>query len=120
MKKYFMKDTEDELQFGDMVEVDLTEDMPDGGVKHKHLECKFIPELVDMLVEHDIIDVVSDEADTKEEDEPTEEECCIIEQMVIAHENLEAKVEELENEVVSLKNAVAKLVAKLHHGKQAV
>lgn len=60
MKKYFMKGTEDELQFGDMIELDFTKDTEDG-VKHCHMECKFLEELVPMLLENDIIEVVEDD-----------------------------------------------------------
>lgn len=108
-----MKGTEEELQFGDMVEVDLIKNMDDGGIRRKHLECKFVPELIPVLLEDDIIeeaDVESDEEDD-EDDIPSEEQCCIIEQMVIAHENLEAKVEQLEEELRSLKQKLAAVVA---------
>ena len=107
MKKYFMKNTEDELQFGDMIELDFTKDMPDGNVKHKHLECKFFPELIPMLLEEDIIEVVDDEEEPTEE---TPEDCCPIEQIIVAQEDLELKVEKLENELNSLKKVVTSMI----------
>lgn len=55
MKKYFMKGTQDEVQFGDMLELDFTKDTKNGTI-HKHLELKFIPELVDVLIEEDVIE----------------------------------------------------------------
>ena len=115
MKKYFMKNTEDELQFGDMIELDFTKDMPDGNVKHKHLECKFLPELIPMLLEEDIIEVVDDEEEPTEE---TPEDCCPIEQIIIAQEDLELKVEKLEKIVKEL-YAIVKKSSK-EHAKQAV
>lgn len=105
MKKYFMKGTEDELQFGDMVELDLTEDMPNGGVKHKHLECKFVPELVDMLLEDDIIEEVDDE------EEAMDDECPIMEELIKANEALELRVDNLESAVATLKAMIKKVVA---------
>lgn len=107
MKKYFMKNTEDELQFGDIIELDFTKDMPDGNVKHKHLECKFFPELIPMLLEEDIIEVVDEEEEPTEE---TPEDCCPIEQIIVAQEDLELKVEKLENELNSLKKVVTSMI----------
>ena len=107
MKKYFMKNTEDELQFGDMIELDFTKDMPDGNVKHKHLECKFFPELIPMLLEEDIIEVVDEKEEPTEE---TPEDCCPIEQIIVAQEDLELKVEKLENELNSLKKVVTSMI----------
>lgn len=109
MKKYFMKNTEDELQFGDMIELDLTEDMENGGVKHKHLECKFAPDLVDMLLEADVIEV--QEVEGEEEEEDTEDVCPVMQDLLAANEDLELKVENLEKEVAALKKVVASMIA---------
>ena len=107
MKKYFMKGTEDELQFGDMVELDLTEDMPDGGIKHKHLECKFVPDLVPMLLADDIIEEVDDEKD----EETMDEGCPLMEELIKANEDLELRVDNLESAVKTLKALINKVVA---------
>ena len=50
-----MKGTDDELQFGDQIELDITKDEEDRTV-HRHMDCKFIPELVELLLENDIIE----------------------------------------------------------------
>lgn len=105
-----MKGTEDELQFGDMVELDLTEDMPDGGIKHKHLECKFVPDLVSMLLADDIIEEVDDEKDEKDE-ETMDEGCSIMEELIKANEDLELRVDNLESAVKTLKALINKIVA---------
>ena len=55
MKKYFMKGTDDELQFGDMIELDFVGE-EDGVKKHTHLEVKFLPEYVDELLEEEVIE----------------------------------------------------------------
>lgn len=68
MKKYFMKGTDDELNIGDMIELDLTKDLPNGKVRHHHLECKFIPDLIPTLLESGVI-----EEEDEEEDEEKEE-----------------------------------------------
>ena len=113
MKKYFMKGTEDELQFGDLVELDITEDMPNGKIKHKHLDCKFMPDLIDTLLEAGVIEEVDvdDEEEEEEEEEITDEVCPMMQELIVANENLELKVEQLEKELNSLKKVVAALVA---------
>jgi len=60
MKKYFVKSSGEELEFGDMIVLDLTKEMENGKTKYQHLECKFVPELVDMLLENDIIEEKED------------------------------------------------------------
>lgn len=55
-KKYFMQETGKELKFGDMIELNLTKDLPNGHVKHLHFECKFIPDLIPLLLEEGIIE----------------------------------------------------------------
>lgn len=56
MKKYFMKGTNDEVQFGDVIQLDLTKN-ENGKLKHKHFECEFQPGIADYLVEEDVIEV---------------------------------------------------------------
>ena len=105
MKKYFLTGTDDELQFGEMIELDFTKDGKHG-VTHHHLECKFIPELVDMLLDNEIIE--------------DEEECCVdfensvkealqaIDEMYGVFHSLLERVDKLEAEVENLKNPKVK------------
>ena len=67
--KYYMFGTDDEVQFGDHIEVNFTEDTDKGTTKHYHFDCKFIPELVPMLLEHEVIEAEETEEDG--EDVPT-------------------------------------------------
>ena len=62
MKKYFMKGTEDELQFGDVIELDMV-GKEDGKTRHTHLEVEFMPELVEELLKEDIIEEQEEEDD---------------------------------------------------------
>ena len=112
MKKYFMKGTEDELQFGDLIELDLTKDMPNGKVKHHHLDCKFIPELIPLLLDAEVIDAV-DEEEEKKETLDFQEECPLFEDVLKANEALEMKVEKLEAAVDVLKESIANLIKKV-------
>lgn len=61
MEKYFMAGTENELQFGDHIEVDLAKETKDGHIKHHHIDCVFCPELVEVLEDAGVIDVEEDE-----------------------------------------------------------
>ena len=106
-----MKDTEDELQFGDMIEVDFTEDMPDGHVTHHHLDCKFIPDLVPMLVENDIIDVVSDEEGAKENAPIDFTEGCPKQELDDKMKSLEDTIKSLQKTIAALQKTLQTLVA---------
>lgn len=112
MKKYFMKGTEDEVQFGDMIELDLTEDMENGHVRHHHLDCKFIPDLVPLLLEQDIIEEVEDEEE-ETTGNPLEftEDCPVLQEVIKTNEALELKVEALESTLAKLDEKV-KLLCK--------
>lgn len=100
MKKYYLAGTDNEIQFGEMLELDFTRDGK-CGVTHHHMECKFIPELVDMLLENEIIEV--------EDDEDEEDECCC-EFAESAEEALEA-IGEMQEVFHDLLNRLAKLEA---------
>lgn len=66
MKKYFMKGTDDEIKFGEELELDFAKKTKHGTIRHNHLECVFVPELVEQLLEDNIIEV-------REEEEPKED-----------------------------------------------
>lgn len=107
MKKYFMKGSDKELQFGDMIEVDLTKNLPDGSVKYHHLECKFMPDLVDILLGNDIIE----EQCIDEEKDNDMENCPLMEEIFKTTEQLELRVENLESAINTLKALIKKVVA---------
>lgn len=68
MKKYFVVNTEEEVQFGDMIESDfIKKDEDTGRPAHHHLECTFAPEVVDFLIANGIIECRDDE-DTPDEE----------------------------------------------------
>lgn len=64
MKKYFMKGTDDELQFGDVIELDFVGE-EDGVRKHSHFEVEFKPEYIEELLEEEVIE----EREGEEEDD---------------------------------------------------
>ena len=71
MKKYFFKESGKEVKFGDMITLDLSEELPNGNVKYRHLDCKFVPGIAQYLIDEDIIEV-EDTEDTEENEEKWE------------------------------------------------
>ncbi len=106
MKKYFMQGTADELEFGDQIMLDLTKDMPNGKVQHHHLDCKFVPELVEMLLEDGIIEEHEVEDEDNGLEKPLDEGCPMMDELVKANQNLEHRVYDLEKEIDKLKAIV--------------
>lgn len=108
MEKFFMTDTNDELHFGDHIEVDLTKEMEDGHIKHHHIDCVFCPELVDMLLDAGIIEVEEDEDKEpftiKIEDDLDEDDYIdkVLKVLVTQIEILNTKVSKLESVVQEL------------------
>ena len=99
MKKYFMKGTDDELRFNDIIELDFMGE-EDGVTKHSHLEIEFLPELVDELLEEEVIEV----REEKDEDElidfeDAEKVLQDHEQMI---EHLTERIEALEKDIKRL------------------
>lgn len=109
MKKYFMQETAEELEFGDMIVLDLSHDMQNGHTKHHHLECKFMPELVPILLEEGII-----KEKEVEEDKPLDfqDNCPMVDDLLKANQNLEKRVYTLEKAVIKLREMVASFAVK--------
>lgn len=109
MKKYFLQETAEELEFGDMIVLDLSHDMENGHTKHHHLECKFMPELVPIFLEEGII-----EEKKVEEDKPLDfqDNCPMIDELLKANQNLEKRVYTLEKAVIKLREMVASFAVK--------
>lgn len=112
MKKYFMKGTEDELQFGDMIELNLVKE-EDGRKVHSHLECKFIPELIDMLLENDVIEVVEDEEKEEEEGLEFADDDSLIDDILEDIENIEKRLDILEESNKKTLKTIEKAYEKL-------
>lgn len=104
-----MQETAEELKFGDMIVLDLSHDMENGHTKHHHLECKFIPELVPILLEEGVI------VEKEVEDETPldfQDDCPTIDELLKANQNLEKRVYTLEKAVIKLREMVASLAFK--------
>lgn len=107
MKKYFMKDSGEELKFGDMIELDFTKDTNDGHTCHHHLECKFIPGLIPMLLEQGIIE--EKEFENKDTDTP-DDDCLETAQMIMfTLETIANKIKQMDNKITDLNKIVKNL-----------
>lgn len=66
MKKYFLKKDKTPVEFGDTIELDLVKTNEEGKKTMKTIKCQFLPELLPLLLEGDIVE-------EKEVDYPEEE-----------------------------------------------
>lgn len=112
MKKYFLQETAEELEFGDMIVLDLSHDMENGHTKHHHLECKFMPELVPILLEEGIIKEEEVKEDKPLDFQDDDTSCPLMEEVIKANEELELRVDKLEREVITFRQSIASLAAK--------
>lgn len=106
MKKYFMCETGNELEFGDMIELDLTKEQGDGSTLHKVVNCKFHPMLVESLIEQGIIEEIDDEEEGFNVDDQVVEE--FFEELIDGYVELNQRVTELEGEVANLSEKLKK------------
>lgn len=66
MKKYVLKDTNEVVDFGDIIELVLIKNNPDGTDKHKVKMVKFSEDLIPLLLEEGILDVLQDDENPQE------------------------------------------------------
>ena len=107
-----MQETAEELEFGDMIVLDLSHDMENGRTKHHHLECKFMPELVPILLEEGVIVEKEVKEDKPLDFQDNDTSCPLMEEVIKANEELELRVDKLEREVITFRQSIASLAAK--------
>lgn len=107
-----MQETAEELEFGDMIVLDLSEDMENGYTKHHHLECKFIPELVPILLEEGIIEEKEVDEDKPLDFQDDNAPCPSMEDVIKTNKKLESRIDKLEKAVIKLREMVASLAIK--------
>ena len=102
-----MKSSSEELQFGDIIELDFIKNTKNGLIHRHHLECKFLPDLVPLLLEQGIIieKEFSDESPTPSDNENYE----LAETILSTIETFALKLQQLEAEVNTLNKTVKKL-----------
>jgi hypothetical protein len=92
MKKYFLKGTGEELEFGDEIQLEM--------------ECKFHPDIADMLIEDGIIEEKETISFAEEDEEDSDE---AIDAICEDLENLDKRVEALEKLTKSMYNELIKI-----------
>lgn len=79
MTKYFMKGTDDEVQFGEEIKVVKTENTKTGK-KHSTLQCVFTPEIAEFLIAKKVIEA----HEVEDPEENDEEEMCTYDDPILA------------------------------------
>lgn len=114
MKKYFLKGVDEPLSFGDTIEFDVEKEGENGQSVTKHVKTDFIPEIIPMLLDLDVIEgkeETIDFTDDKEDEEPDNTENPdevtdkIIETLVLILSNfrmMDKRIDKLEEKVNSL------------------
>lgn len=107
-----MQETAEELEFGDMIVLDLSHGMENGHTKHHHLECKFMPELVPILLEEGVIVEKEVKENKPLEFQDKDTPYTLMEEIIKANEELELRVDKLKREVITFRQSIASLAAK--------
>lgn len=101
-----MQKTAEELKFGDMIVLDLSKEMENGHTKHHHLECKFIPELVPILLEEGVIKEEEVEDETPLDSLDNDALNNLVKEIIKTNEELELRVDTLEEQIRLLTKAL--------------
>lgn len=104
MKIYFMKGTDEQVQFGECINVHQVE-KEDGGVVHKAFCGVFDPSVVDFLLEKEIIEereVEDPEPDFIDHDD-------VIDEIIQEQVNMGEEIENLKREIAILKEKIEKI-----------
>lgn len=107
MKKYFLKNSNEELKFGDIIELDFTKDTEDGHTRHHHLECKFIPDLIPLLLKQGII--IEKEIESKDT-KTSDDDCLETARMIISTlKTFALKFKQMDAKIATLNKTIKKL-----------
>ena len=105
MKKYFIAGTEKEVKFGDELEADFSKELPNGRVRHQHIECVFAPELAELFVEKGVLE---EKEDDEEKEFPfnikeAKDECLseLLDEIVNLMEDFNVRLSSLEKKIAS-------------------
>lgn len=117
MKQYFVQKTKEEIQFGDTLDLMLEKRLYGIVIEVRHLTCKFMPELVPLLLEEGIImekEVKDEKTDTESGFENEFDATFmttffnLMDCMMETFEDLELRVDKLEKKIQNLQKALAK------------
>ena len=111
MEKYFIKDSHEEIEFGDIIGLSYEKDHLCGKEK-AYMEFEFIPELLDMLLDDGVVEVVKEEPKKEEKKDAV---LAVMEEMTRLRDILEdvaKRVGHLEEAVAEKKKIVTKVSSK--------
>lgn len=103
-----MQETNEEVQFGDILDLTLEKRNPCGTVTVQYITCKFLPELVQLLLEEGIIvekEIKEEKADTEKESKEEFDDTLmttffnVMDCMMETLEELELRMDKLEKKV---------------------
>ena len=112
--KYFIKDSNEEIKFGERIGLSYEKES-ECGAENAYMEFEFVPELVDMLLNDEVIikkEIKSEDMtakDKKEEEEATME---FLDNLITAMDELFGKFKALSDRVKSLENEIKTLKKK--------
>lgn len=110
MKKYFVKETDEEIQFGDTIQLDLTKKTKHG-VHTVQGEIKFSPMSLPLLVEVGVIE--AREVEDEEMLDFDEEPCETLEALMEDFDTLEERVDKLEAQQKKVLGNLDKVMEKM-------
>ena len=105
MKKYYMKETGNEVKFGDTIELDFVKKRGNKVIK-EHLECPFHPSLIPLLKKRGLI-IEKEVREEKDEDKLVHD---FLQLLLATLENLVKCNTILEDRVTALEDEVSKLM----------
>lgn len=117
MKQYFIQKTNEEIQFGDTLDLALEKRLYGIVIEVRHLTCKFTPELVPLFLEEGIIiekEVKDEKTDTESESENELDTTFmttffnLMDCMMETFEDLELRVDKMEKKIRNLQKALAR------------
>ena len=110
MKKYYFKENGKEVKFGDMLEIDLSKDLPNGKTHYHHMECKFHPMLVDMFLEAGIIEEKEVKGNTQECEDEEMNHYVLLDKVCNSLQDIMEYIEEFDERLTDLEEAIAELL----------
>ena len=123
MKKYFMKGTEKEVQFGDEINATFTKTTSNGGKAYHYINSTFTPGMVDFFLKNDIIEEQEvEQEEEKEEGVVNKEELLnavmdyfkqydgFIDDTLRVYAEMESTIESMKKEIANLKTSVTALL----------
>lgn len=115
MKKYFIAETDEELEFGDKIQVVLTKKTK-FGLHNVETECEFSEDTIPFLLEVGVIEeheVEEDEENDDMVDFDAGETCEALDELIEDFEDLEERVDNLESLVKDTYETIAEVASLL-------